>query len=88
LQKKSKTPYGDEPFDAIAKRATLFVKEDNDRGVGGSGDCELLEQVRRFVLPKLGAVVSNDNVRCTPHQGIVGNPHMDVELLVGVPAKS
>jgi hypothetical protein len=86
LQKKSKTPFTDEPFDAYMKRVTLHSKAQFSSGVGESGDCELLEQMRRTILPKLGAKVSNDFVYCTPHQGNVGNPSMDVDLLVPVPA--
>jgi len=88
LQKQSKTTFSDEPFDAHAKRVRLYAKNNGASSVGSSGDCELLEQMRRLVLPKLGAQVSNDDVSCTPHQGTVGNSSMDVDLLVAVPAKS
>jgi hypothetical protein len=86
LQKKSKTPIGDAPFDAIPKRVTLHAKDSSD--VGAAGDCELLEQLQRVVFPKLGVKVLRDNVSCTPHQGTVGNPSIEVELLVAAPAKA
>jgi hypothetical protein len=72
-----------EPFDAVLRRVTLFAK--NNSSPGASGDCELLEQLNRFVLPKLGAKVLNNTARCTPYQGSVGNPSTEVELLVPVP---
>jgi hypothetical protein len=86
LQKKSKAPMSDEPFDAFTKRVTLRAKDKHSTGVGASGDCELLEQMHRFVFPKIGAKVINDDVSCMPHQGSVGNPSIEVELLVAVPA--
>lgn len=82
---KSKADYGDEPFDAVLKRVTLRAKE--SASPGASGDCELLEHVRRYVLPKIGAKIVRDEIRCTPHQGIVGNPVLEVDVLVAVPAK-
>jgi hypothetical protein len=86
LQRKNKTPSSDAPFDAIARRVTLYAKD--NAGPGVSGDCELLEHLHRFVLPKLGANVLRDGVSCTPHQGTVGNPSIEVELLVAAPVKS
>jgi hypothetical protein len=61
LQRRSKTPFSDEPFDATLAAVTLRAK---DRGNASAvGDCELLEQVRRDVLPKLGAKILKDEVR-------------------------
>lgn len=82
---KGKTTTSDEPFDAVLKRVVFRSK--TSVSPGASGDCELLEQVRRYVLPKIGAKVIRDDVRCTPYQGTVGNPSMEVEVLVAVPAK-
>lgn len=82
---KSKAEFSDEPFDAVVKRVTLRSK--SSVSPGASGDCELLEQMRRQVFPKIGVNVISDNVRCTPYQGNVGNPSMEVEVLVAVPAK-
>jgi hypothetical protein len=87
LQRKSKDPgnkiASEIAFDATLKRVTLYAKDNSSPGA--AGDCELLEQLHRFVLPKLGATVTKDNVSCTPHQGSAGNPSMEVELLVAVP---
>jgi len=83
LQHKGKTQVSDQAFDAVLQGVVLHAK---DRfGTGASGDCELMEQVRRDVLPKLGAKVLKDDMFCTPHQGIVGNPRIELELLVAAP---
>jgi hypothetical protein len=63
LHKKNKTPTSDAPFDAMTRRVTLHAKD--YAGPGASGDCELLEQLHRYVLPKLGATVLRDGVSCT-----------------------
>jgi len=84
MQKAAKggMTYSDEPFDAVMKQVTLRSKD--TVSPGASGNCELLEQMKRDVLPKIGAKVVSDNVRCTPHQGTPGNPTMTVEVLVPV----
>jgi hypothetical protein len=84
LERKDKTPISDVPFDAVPRQVTLHAKGKSD--VGASGDCELLEQLQRFVFPKLGVTVLKDRVSCTPGQGTVGNPSVDVELLVAAQA--
>lgn len=87
MQRKAKgKTTSDEPFDAVVKRVVLRSK--TSVSPGASGDCELLEQVRRDVLPKIGATIIRDDVRCTPYQGTVGNPSMEVEVLVAAPTKS
>jgi hypothetical protein len=90
LERKSKSPdkisMADIPFDAVPKQVTLFAKDKFD--AGAAGDCELLEQMQRIVFPKLGVKVLKDRVSCTPGQGTVGNPSVDVELLVAAQAKT
>jgi hypothetical protein len=86
LQRKSKEPVSEAAFDANLKRVTLYAK--NSASPGASGDCELLEHLQRYVLPKLNAKVLKSTVSCTPHQGSAGNPSMEVALLVAVPAKT
>jgi hypothetical protein len=85
-KKSAQAVVTDEPFDAVMKRVTLFAKDRSN--TSSAGDCELLEQVRRDVLPKLDAKVIKDGVRCTPYQGSVGNPRMEVELLIPVPKEA
>jgi len=83
LQRKAKVPASDEPFDAVLKHVVLRAKD--RQSASTVGDCELLEQVRRDVLPKLGAKVLKDDMSCTPYQGTVGNPRIELELLVAAP---
>lgn len=49
------------------------------------GDCELIEELRRKVLPKLAVRVTNDNLQCTPGQFNLGRPRLEVEALVEIP---
>jgi hypothetical protein len=86
LQRHKKSPVSDAPFDAVLKHVVLRAKDRS--GAGASGDCELLEQVRDRVLPKLGAKIIKDEMRCTPYQGTIGNPKLEVELLVAASPKT
>ena len=86
LKRKGAEPIGNEAFDAVTKRVVLRVKAPGSGG--GSGDCELLEQVRSQVLNKLGAKVIKDEVSCVPHQGVAGNPELVVDVLAPAAAKS
>lgn len=51
----------------------------------GPGDCELLEQIKRAVLPKLAVRIVRDDVRCSPNQVSFNQPYLEVEALVGTP---
>jgi hypothetical protein len=50
-----------------------------------SGDCELIEQLKRSVLPKLSIRIVKDNMSCTPNQNSLGQPRLEVEALTAVP---
>jgi len=50
------------------------------------GDCELMEQLRDQVFPKLGVRVVEHDIRCVPHQINPGAVRMTVEVLEPVPA--
>jgi hypothetical protein len=45
------------------------------------GDCELIEQIERKVLPKLAVRVVSSDMRCTPNQMSMGQPRLEVEAL-------
>jgi len=79
LQRKGKPALVDGTFDATRKTVVLYSKE--TMSPGSAGDCELLENLRDQVIKKIDAHVLNDNLRCTPHQGTVGNPQLEVDLL-------
>jgi hypothetical protein len=49
------------------------------------GDCELIGELRRKVLPKLAVRIIKDNVHCTPQQLSLGQPQLEVEALVEIP---
>jgi hypothetical protein len=70
-------------FSAQRKTVTLAIHT----GTGppmGAGDCELLEQVRRQLLPELKLQVMNDEVRCYPGAEVLANRKMQVSALVPV----
>ena len=70
-----------EPFPAQWRRVAL------NRGRLGlePGDCELIEEVQRKVLPKLAVRIINDDVQCSPNQLTLGQPRLEVEVLVEMP---
>lgn len=49
------------------------------------GDCELIEEVKRKVLPKLAVRIVQDNVGCSPGTVSLGQPQLEVEALVAAP---
>lgn len=49
------------------------------------GDCELIEELQKKVLPKLAVRIVNDDVQCSPHQLTLGQPRLEVEALVEMP---
>lgn len=49
------------------------------------GDCELIEQLARKVLPKLAVRVEKDDVQCSPHQLTLGQPRLEVQALIEMP---
>lgn len=69
------------PFPAQWKRVSLSRGDLNLE----PGDCELIEELRRKVLPKLSVRLVKDNTRCTPHQVTLGQPQLEVDALVALP---
>ncbi|HEY7642101.1 MAG TPA: hypothetical protein VH814_20385 [Steroidobacteraceae bacterium] len=49
------------------------------------GDCELIDELRRKVLPKLAVRLVKDNTHCTPHQLTLGQPQLEVLALTALP---
>lgn len=49
------------------------------------GDCELIDEVRRKVLPKLAVRIVKDDVSCSPGQLSLGQPQLEVDALVAAP---
>lgn len=70
-----------EQFPAQWRRVSL------SRGEFGlePGDCELIDELRRKVLPKLAVRIVQDDVHCSPNQLTLGQPRLEVEALVEMP---
>lgn len=49
------------------------------------GDCELIDELRRKVLPKLAIRIVKDSTHCTPQQLTIGQPQLEVDALVALP---
>ena len=49
------------------------------------GDCELVEQLRRQILPRMSVQIVKDNIRCSSAFGNISSPRLTVSALV--PAK-
>ena len=49
------------------------------------GDCELIDQLRRKVLPRLAVRAVKDDTQCSPHQLSPGQPKLQVDALVALP---
>ena len=50
----------------------------------GPSDCELVEQLRRDVLPHMSIHVEYERLRCSPVFGNIGQPQLRVAALVAV----
>jgi hypothetical protein len=48
------------------------------------GDCELVQQLRQQILPRMSVQIVKDNVRCSSSFGNVGPPRLTVSALVPV----
>jgi hypothetical protein len=51
----------------------------------GPSDCELVEQLRRDVFPRMSIRVDRDRLRCSAAFGNIGQPQLRVAALVAVP---
>lgn len=49
------------------------------------GDCELIEELQKKVLPKLSIRTVKDDVQCSPNQLSLGQPRLEVDALVELP---
>jgi hypothetical protein len=64
---------------------TISMTRDRSLKLGPS-DCELVEQLRRDVLPHMSIRVEYDRLRCSPVFGNIGQPQLRVAALVAIPA--
>lgn len=49
------------------------------------GDCELIDDLQKKVLPKLAVRTVRDDVQCSPNQLTLGQPRLEVDALVELP---
>ncbi|HWK75404.1 MAG TPA: hypothetical protein VNQ81_14090 [Povalibacter sp.] len=49
------------------------------------GDCELIDELKRKVLPKLAIRIVKDEVSCMPYSLTMGQPRLEVEALTQTP---
>jgi hypothetical protein len=75
------------PLDSLEEFPAQWRKVSLTRGrlALEPGDCELIEELQRKVLPKLAVRVTDDDLRCSPNQLTLGQPRLEVEALVEVP---
>ena len=71
-----------EPVLGVWKR--VAIKRNQPRGLE-QGDCELVEQFRDRILPKLTTREMVGDVNCIPHQLIGNRIDLQFEMLTGIP---
>ena len=77
-----KDPLQTDPFPA--QWQTVDLSRDRKLDLA-PGDCELMEGLKKEVLPKLGVKVVTDRVTCTPHDLSIQTPQLTVSALVPLP---
>lgn len=77
----------DHPLDSLEQFPAQWRQLSLSRGRLNlqEGDCELIEQIQKKVLPKLAVRVVKDDVLCNPHQQTLGQPRLEVEALMEMP---
>ena len=75
------------PLDSLEAFSAQWRKVSLTRGrlALEPGDCELIEELQRKVLPKLAVRVTKDDLLCSPNQLTLGQPRLEVEALVELP---
>jgi hypothetical protein len=63
---------------------TVSMSRDRSLKLGPS-DCELVEQLRRDVLPRMSIRVEHERLRCSAVFGNIGQPQLRVAALVALP---
>ncbi len=76
-----------EDVEALAEFPAQWKSISLSRGAVGlePGDCELIDELRRKVLPRLAVRIVEDGTHCTPHQLAIGQPQLEVQALVALP---
>lgn len=76
------------PIDSLEEFPAQWRKVSLNRGrlALDPGDCELIEQLQRKVLPKLAVRVTDDDLLCSPNQLTLGQPRLELEALMQMPS--
>jgi hypothetical protein len=76
-----------DPIDSLDEFPAQWRKVSLTRGrlALEPGDCELIEELQRKVLPKLAVRITDDDLQCSPNQLTLGQPRLQVEALVEMP---
>jgi hypothetical protein len=87
LTERVKGGKGAHPLDSLEAFPAQWRKVSLTRGrlALEPGDCELIEELQRKVLPKLAVRVTDDDLQCSPNQLTLGQPRLQVEALVEIP---
>lgn len=77
----------DDPLDSLEQFPAQWRRVALNRGRLNlePGDCELIEELQKKVLPKLAVRIVDDDVRCSPHQLTLGQPRLEVDALLEMP---
>jgi len=77
----------DHPLDSLEQFPAQWQRVSLSRGRLNlePGDCELIEELKKKVLPKLAVRVVDDDLACSPNQLTLGQPRLEVEALVAMP---
>ncbi len=81
---------GESPIELTGQFPAQWSKVSLSRGQLGlqEGDCELIDELKRIVLPKLAVRVVNDDMKCMPYSLTMGQPRLEVEALTQMPEPS
>lgn len=81
---------GERPTEVTEQFPAQWKKVSLSRGKLGlqEGDCELIAELKRKVLPKLAVRIVKDDVSCAPYTLTMGQPRLEVEALSAMPKKS
>ena len=87
LAQRVRNKKSDDPHDSLEEFPAQWRRVSLTRGRLDlqPGDCDLIEEVKRKVLPKLAVRIVNDDVHCSPNQLSLGQPRLEVDALVELP---
>lgn len=77
----------DHPLDSLEQFPAQWRRVSLSRGrlELQPGDCDLVEELQKKVLPKLAVRTVRDDVQCFPNQLTLGQPRLEVDALVELP---